>query len=447
MPGRSQACLKTGAFPGRGRVWQPLLEGVWRERALEAVRAIAQALHAGCPAAAHQDAAVDPSLAGGAAGLALFFAYLAQSRAAAEDEAAARHWLEQAIATVSEVEVPASLYSGLTGVAWVAAHLGQRFPALDTKAIQAEIDEVLLEHLSQSPWPGSYDLIDGLVGFGVYALERGQQAATAVACLERVIDHLAEMAERRPDGIAWASSSEWLPPEVRDTWPARCYNLGLAHGIPGVIALLGRACAAGVASDKARPLLDGATRWLMVRRAMVGTDGFPYRIEAGLPAEPARLAWCYGDPGVAAALLLAGRSVGESFWERAALAVARRAAERPPEEAEVVDAGLCHGAAGLGHLFNRLFQATGEPRLREAAQFWFQRTLEMRQPDRGIAGFAAWRGGREHSPGWIEDPGLLTGAAGIALALLAAVTPIEPAWDRVLLVSIPPSPTVSRREC
>jgi hypothetical protein len=31
----------------------------------------------------------------------------------------------------------------------------------------------------------------------------------------------------------------------------------------------------------------------------------------------------------------------------------------------------------------------------------------------------------------------LTGAAGIALALLAAATPIEPAWDRMLLVSIP----------
>jgi lantibiotic modifying enzyme len=443
----TQRRSKGTAFAGQGEAWQPLLEGVWRERALEAVRAIALALHAACRVAARQDAAVDPTLAGGAAGLALFFAYLAESGAAAKDEAAARHWLEQAIAVVSAVEVPASLYIGLTGVGWVAAHLGERFPDLDSEPVCHEIDEVLLEHLSRSPWRGPYDLIDGLVGFGVYALERGPQATTAVACLERVIDHLAQTAERRPDGVTWESHSEWLPPEVRDTWPARCYNLGLAHGIPGVIALLGRAYAAGVATDKARPLLDGAARWLMVRRAMVGADGFPYRIEPGLPSEPARPAWCYGDPGVAAALLLAARSVGESSWERAAMAVARRAAERPPEEAEVVDAGLCHGAAGLGHLFNRMYQATGEARLREAAEFWFQRTLGMRHPDRGIAGFAAWRSGRDRSPVWTEDPGLLTGAAGIALALLAAVTPVEPAWDRVLLVSTPPSPTVSKSEC
>jgi lantibiotic modifying enzyme len=438
--------VKGGAFTRQGGEWPPLLEGIWRERALEAVHAIAHALHAGRPAAAHQDAAVDPSLGGGAAGLALLFAYLAEVRAIAEDEAAARHWLGQALRAVSEVEVPASLYGGLTGVAWVAAHLGERFPELATLAIQDEIDEVLLEHLSRSPWPDTYDLISGLVGFGVYALERGPQAATAVACLERVIDRLAETAERRPEGIAWESRSEWLPPDVREERPPRYYDLGLAHGIPGVIALLGSACAAGVATDKARPLLDGAARWLMVRRAMVGTDGFPYHVAPGSPSEPARLAWCYGDPGVAAALLLAARCVGEPSWERAALAVARRAAERPPDEAGVVDASLCHGAAGLGHLFNRMYQATGEPRLRKAAQFWFQRTLEMRHPDRGIAGFAAWGGGRKDSPDWTDDPGLLTGAAGIALALLAAVTPIEPAWDRVLLVSIPPLPTAPKPE-
>jgi hypothetical protein len=139
---------------------------------------------------------------------------------------------------------------------------------------------------------------------------------------------------------------------------------------------------------------------------------------------------------VAAALLLAARCVGELAWERAALAIALRAAARPPEQAGVRDAGLCHGAAGLGHLFNRLYQASGEPRLAEAARFWFRRTLELRHPGHGIAGFAAFTPEREER--WVDEPGLLTGAAGIALALLAAATPVVPAWDRMLLVSIPP---------
>ena len=39
---------------------------------------------------------------------------------------------------------------------------------------------------------------------------------------------------------------------------------------------------------------------------------------------------------------------------------------------------------------------------------------------------------------WKEEPGFLTGSAGLGLTLLAATTPVEPEWDRILLVSVPP---------
>src|SRR5215467_12930348 len=89
-----------GSPAASGGKWRPLLEGVWQERALEAVQGIADSLRAGCPAWTAPAAAVGPSLAGGAAGLALFFAYLAASRPGEEDEAAARHWLDQALQVV-----------------------------------------------------------------------------------------------------------------------------------------------------------------------------------------------------------------------------------------------------------------------------------------------------------------------------------------------------------
>jgi hypothetical protein len=39
---------------------------------------------------------------------------------------------------------------------------------------------------------------------------------------------------------------------------------------------------------------------------------------------------------------------------------------------------------------------------------------------------------------WTDDRSFLTGVGGIALALLAAVAPVEPAWDRLLAISVPP---------
>jgi hypothetical protein len=322
-------------------------------------------------------------------------------------------------------------------VGWAAVHLQVLLPDLTTEPIAEEIDEVLMEYLSGSPWPDTYDLIDGLVGFGVYALERGPHAVKAITCLERVIDHLGEMAERRPDGVTWASSSKWLRPEVQEESLPHYYDLGLAHGVPGVIALLGCACAAGVAVQKVRPLLEGAVRWLLAQQETDNAGGFSYRLEPGLPPVPAQLTWRYGDPGVAAALLLAARCVKKPAWELAALAIARRAVDRPMERAGIFDGSLYQGSAGLGHLYNRMYQATGKPWLREAARFWLQHTLDLRRPQGSVNGFAAWGPDPHDGLNWTDDPGFLTGSAGIALALLAAITPIEPAWDRGMLVSIP----------
>jgi hypothetical protein len=419
--------------------WQPLLQGACKDRALEGVEAIVDHL-----APLGRDPDGNCSLACGTAGLAILHAYTGLTGYQTEDHAAlAIRCLEHALAAMSSEPASASLYDGLTGVGWALAHLDGRLPGLDVEDDLAEIDVVLLDHLDQSPWPGPYELCEGLVGFGVYALER-LPGTVAVACLERVIDRLAETAEHRPQGITWASSSAWLVPHLQQERQRPYYHLGLAHGVPGVIAFLGRACAAGVATAKARPLLEGAVRWLLSRQPADGTTGFPGHIGPGLAPVPAPPEWCYGDPGIAAALLGAAHAVDEPAWERAALAIARRACL--PRRSQVIQAGLYHGAAGLGHLYNRMFQATGQPWLREAAEFWLRRTLEMRSPQGEVAGFFAWGPGVKAGPRtWVDNPQFLTGIAGIALALLAAATPVEPQWDRVLLLSIAPA-AVTQKE-
>ena len=137
------------------------------------------------------------------------------------------------------------------------------------------------------------------------------------------------------------------------------------------------------------------------------------------------------------ALLAAARRAGEAGWEREALAIARAAAERPEETAGVVDAGLCHGAAGVAHLFHRLFQATGDPTLERAAVAWYDRTLALRRSGAGIGGFLAWDPDATGAMGWRPTSGFLSGAAGVGLALLAGLTPVEPEWDRALQAAIP----------
>jgi hypothetical protein len=362
-----------------------------------------------------------------------------ESRAALVSE-----FVDGAIEGLAQTAMRAGLYGGFTNIAWVVEHL-QHAPFSSAAASETpeedaneEIDQALLGYLSQPEWRDQYDLTTGLVGFGVYALERLPRA-TATQCLERVIDHLSHLARWKAEEASWWTPLELVPAIARHQRKSGHYNLGVAHGVPGIIGFLGEAHAKSPFQDKTGPLLSGAVAWLLRQRLPENTGTwFPHALEEEREVQPSRAAWCYGDPGIAATLLLAARSYPALNAEKIAVEIASSAARRDPSKCGVRDSGLCHGAAGLGHLFNRLFQATREVQFLQAARFWLARALEMRKPGDGVGGFAAWypSSEREYSPG--TQRGFLMGAGGIGLALLAAITPVEPMWDRLLLANLPP---------
>jgi hypothetical protein len=186
-------------------------------------------------------------------------------------------------------------------------------------------------------------------------------------------------------------------------------------------------------------LLEGAVDWLWAQRLPEAREGLFAMIAEGPSSdEPSRLAWCYGDAGIAGALCAAADLLDHARLREMARVVGRRAAAREESTARVVDGGLCHGTAGLGHGFNRLYQATGEEIFLEAARTWFARTFEQHRPGAGFGGYLTWAMvGAEGQFAWRADAGLLTGATGIAAALLAATTSVSPEWDRFLLLSLP----------
>ncbi len=417
---------------------EPLLHGALAVAAREAVEAIVADFSARLREEPPPEA-VPPLLAGlasGPAGIALFFAYahLAFPDRGLDD--LCLQALREALSTLAATHLPPSLYSGFTGVGWLLRHLEDRIFEAD-EDLGAEVESTLLQVLDRSPGAWPPELMSGLAGFGLYFLERlpGEPARRGV---ERVIEQLATGAEEGAGEVTWFTPGAGVPTSYRELYPNGFYNLGVSHGIPGTIGFLAAAYRRGVAPGETRRLADGAVRWLLDHRLPESTgDTFPGYAGPGIAPSPTRLAWCYGDPGVAAVLDLAGRGFGREDWRREALAAARRAAKRGESETAVVDAGLCHGAAGLAHAFHRLFRSTGDEALREAAFFWLEKTLAMRRPGRGTGGFEIAEPIVSGPGRWTEETGFLTGAAGIGLTLLAALTPVEPEWDRVLLLSFP----------
>jgi hypothetical protein len=220
----------------------------------------------------------------------------------------------------------------------------------------------------------------------------------------------------------------------------------VAHGAPGVVALLGavaalRDPALEPAAGQARELIERATRWIRTRARPPAPGGrFPSMVTRELgELERARTAWCYGDPGIAVALWSAASRTGADPAEWRELAL--ESVQRPVELCQVFDPNLCHGAVGLAHLSNRFFQASGDERFRQAARAWFERALAMRRPGEGIAGFTGRRPralGVDLTMVHQTMADFLDGTIGVALALLAGTSDEEPGWDRLLLCDLPP---------
>jgi hypothetical protein len=443
----SDARRQLGRPDGEGALsWRPLLTGAAAAPAWSALTAIAESL------SARSAGERDPSLAGGSGGLSLLYAWLALSESAAAGQTAgvaeekAWRFLDAAIEGLSDVDAHPSLWGGITGIAWLTTMVDSALDP-DGEDRLGEIDEALPRLVtSAGSWPAPHDLVVALTGVGVLATERYPREAAVVA-LREIVARLDASASADDAGRYWRTPPAGIRlPSATSRYPHGVIDLGVAHGMSGAIAMLGRICALGGEFASARPLVDDAVRWL-VAHAIDTERGptFPAWLVPGEPPSPARSAWCYGDPGIAAALLVAARGTSQVAWEQEARALAIRAACRPEEDSGVVDASLCHGTAGLMHLFNRMYQATGEPCLRDAALRWLDRTL------------ATCRTAQAEGDSWVEGADdflrapwtgvdIVNGAAGVALALLAAVSPIEPGWDRMFLMSPMPPSSAGPRE-
>ena len=323
-----------------------------------------------------------------------------------------------------------SLYGGWAGLGWTSSHLDA-----DDDFVGVHADRLLTQALGDWPASRGYDLISGLVGTGVFFMER-LPSESAVRGLILVLGALEATAMDTDEGTTWFTAPEFLPAWQREHAPNGYFNLGVAHGVPGVCWLLAKLCRAGIERDRAEPLLQASLRWVRSTQPDPGSAELPSWIARGVDRKPSRrMAWCYGPLGASAVALEAAKAIGDRETEDWARTLALACAGVRPEEARIQDAGLCHGAAGNAQIFYRLARNNEDAKFREAAAAWFCATLDYRKAGQGIGGYRMWGDVGEDRQGWVDDATFLTGSGGVGLALLAATTDIEPNWDRLLLLS------------
>jgi hypothetical protein len=288
-----------------------------------------------------------------------------------------------------------------------------------------------------------YDVVSGLAGKGRLLLALGDDRSCEALCT--VLRHL--VACTRPvTAHGSAVPGWWCRAEDPAEFPRGYLDAGLAHGIAGPLALMALAHDRGHRVDGMPDAMRTIADWLL-GRAVLDEHGpmWPSRIgfaqETGdepVVPDAVKAAWCYGTAGVARALHLAGIALGDRRLCTTAVQGLRGAALRPWSEADLVGPTVCHGTAGLLQVVLRVTERDPDPVLLNAAGLLAQRVLYDfdRTAPFGFRHAHRTRAGRVVG---VDEPGLLQGAAGVALVLATFAhhpgTVGPDVWDAPLLLS------------
>ena len=351
-----------------------------------------------------------PGLLDGVCGEALFYAYYYELTGDEAHLEVVHRIVEQLLDRPSGL---ASHCSGLAGIAWCLDHLiarGLLDPGGSKDALFAPIDRKLAAAVAADLAAGRRDFLHDSVGALLYFRAR-LPAEPARACLASAIVTLARSSITDEHGTRWPNHVDRPGPPI--------YDLGLAHGIAGIVSLACVALSAGIETERAAGMIAGAVRWMRSTRRD-GASRFPVAVDRdGGAIGPAttRLGWCYGDLAVAIAFAHAGARLGDRALQAEAHELMHHVlASRTVDDGKVVDAALCHGAMGIAQIYRREFLATGDHAFRQGADRWLQLGLTL--------------------PTGEDDGGILQGSPGIGLAIIAALGPPEASdWDRCLLLS------------
>ena len=192
---------------------------------------------------------------GGYAGLAVLAASLDAVEPGSGWDSIGFDHLRRAVRAMEAEQSPAVGMAGLAGLATSASLLsrdGSRYETLLTSLESAIVERV--EHMSQGVLQsrphgvpvGLFDVIIGLAGAGRYLLGRAQSAPCRRA-LETLLSALVYLSEADADAVPhWHTTFHHATDNLRKFYPDGHVNLGLAHGIPGPLALLSLSASQGV---------------------------------------------------------------------------------------------------------------------------------------------------------------------------------------------------------
>lgn len=321
-----------------------------------------------------------------------------------------------------------SLCGGVGGMHWTLALLHKN-GVLDTEdyKLLCNNQEKSLHMARQMLQQNNYDPLHGAIGIA-WSLLYQQHPATAALCND-IFDRLDQL-------IELSAGRDMLPVYflVTEELDTEKVNLGMAHGITGVLKWCMECYTNSICKQRAQKMAERIIEFLRGHVNDPGSDSyFPALWHADGTHTPfSRMGWCYGDLSTGYILYQAGRLFRDPSLVEFALEVLLHCASRKkPEQTNVKDAGICHGAAGIAHIFLKTWQLTQDARFKQATDFWIRETLALAVYPDVRSGYKKYRGEAEPAQ---PCETMIEGSAGIGLVLISYLTG-DTSWDYLFMLN------------
>ncbi len=308
-----------------------------------------------------------PSLYISDLGRVLYFAYRYKQCNNEEYLKEAKSLLEIVVDNSGDHVLDASLSNGLTGFCWLFKHL------ISMGILSSnELDSIehVLPYIEQSLYQdyknGNYDYIHGAMG--KIACLTAYKSKHENVSKANIFDFFKQLVQEDQHGYCWSDSDK------KDL-----INLGYAHGMPSIIVFL---IIYLYKEDKECPeIIEKAIDWMITQKNNSGISSFPHNSDQ--KNSDSRLAWCYGDLGIAYMFLIAAEAYNNNYWHKIGVEIIEKASERNLEnsgvnyieEGKFFDTGFCHGTAGITYLFFKLYKKTKNDNAKRACNYWLNESI------------------------------------------------------------------------
>ncbi len=399
----------------------------------------------------------DLSLAGGFPSMLLLMEALHQGEPSGKwDQTAHLYVLKILDKIESDKGVSFSLYGGFAGICFALLQVSQG--RMRYQRLLQQLEDHLIENVKNSYFlplhhnldkglpsrPHMYDVVSGIAGIGLYGLlcldqEKFNSFTEEIALLLSRLVRPLKVKERWVPGWYLPSEMQFLEDESKQ-YPEGNFNAGLAHGIPGVLGFLSLALEKGICVPGQKEAIETIAQWLQKKqqRTKLGIQ-WPGRVswkeelsETVVP-NPSRDAWCYGAPGVARSLYLAGSALKNETLKNQALLGIRSVFDRDPKEWGLYSPTICHGLSGLLLIGHLMAEDTQDVKLQQDVKQLETHIWGFYRPESAF-GFQDFEKKKEGGFAPLNKAGMLEGATGVLLTLLT-VNGSPSSWHYPLLIS------------